>query len=104
MSDESNSNDFNPCECFWNHELAMRRLLNILRNSQNHCTDNECFETDSTPTNNQNTPEHMYLITFLLMASILLYCFRPSRRSNETLNKPTSGHGSNDENPPSPTN
>lgn len=35
--------DFDPCECVFNHETAMRRLLSLLRNSQQgFCTDSEC--------------------------------------------------------------
>ena len=33
---------FDPCECIFNHEMAMRRLLSLLRQSQSYCTDNEC--------------------------------------------------------------
>merc|ERR1712088_1079617 len=39
---------WDPCECIFNHEMAMRRLLSLLRNSQSTCTDNECF-TDGLP-------------------------------------------------------
>ncbi|KAJ9592273.1 hypothetical protein L9F63_001169 [Diploptera punctata] len=35
---------FDPCECIWSHEMAMRRLLSLLRQSQAYCTDTECFE------------------------------------------------------------
>lgn len=28
MSDEGGG--FDPCECVWNHEMAMRRLLNVV--------------------------------------------------------------------------
>ena len=34
--------DFDPCECIYSHEMAMRRLLSLLRQSQSYCTDNEC--------------------------------------------------------------
>nr|XP_057933929.1 small integral membrane protein 14 [Doryrhamphus excisus]XP_057933939.1 small integral membrane protein 14 [Doryrhamphus excisus]XP_057933947.1 small integral membrane protein 14 [Doryrhamphus excisus] len=33
---------FDPCECICTHEAAMRRLINLLRNSQSYCTDTEC--------------------------------------------------------------
>ncbi|KAK7929447.1 hypothetical protein WMY93_005842 [Mugilogobius chulae] len=33
---------FDPCECICSHEHAMRRLLNLLRQSQSFCTDTEC--------------------------------------------------------------
>ena len=35
---------FDPCECIFNHEMAMRRLLSLLRSSQSYCNDNECFQ------------------------------------------------------------
>ena len=35
---------FDPCECISNHEMAMRRLLSLLRQSQSYCTDNECIQ------------------------------------------------------------
>jgi len=38
---------FDPCECInmlhMNHEHAMNRLTNMLRNAQTTCTDTECF-------------------------------------------------------------
>ena len=39
---EMGDNGFDPCECIFNHEMAMRRLLSLLRQSQSYCTDNEC--------------------------------------------------------------
>jgi len=36
--------DFDPCECIFNHEMAMRRLLSLLRQSQAYCTDSECMQ------------------------------------------------------------
>ena len=35
---------FDPCECIFNHEMAMRRLLSLLRQSQSYCTENECLQ------------------------------------------------------------
>lgn len=35
---------FDPCECIFNHEMAMRRLLSLLRQSQSYCTDEECSQ------------------------------------------------------------
>merc|ERR1712080_555332 len=45
---------WDPCECIFNHEMAMRRLLSLLRNSQSACTDSECF-TDGLPGPANNT-------------------------------------------------
>uniref|UniRef100_A0A3P8V048 Small integral membrane protein 14 n=1 Tax=Cynoglossus semilaevis TaxID=244447 RepID=A0A3P8V048_CYNSE len=33
---------FDPCECVCSQEYAMRRLINLLRQSQSYCTDIEC--------------------------------------------------------------
>uniref|UniRef100_A0A4W6BNM3 Small integral membrane protein 14 n=1 Tax=Lates calcarifer TaxID=8187 RepID=A0A4W6BNM3_LATCA len=30
---------FDPCECICTQEYAMRRLINLLRQSQSYCTD-----------------------------------------------------------------
>ena len=40
--------DFDPCECIFSHEMAMRRLLSLLRQSQSYCTDNECSQVSKT--------------------------------------------------------
>ena len=40
---------FDPCECIFSHEMAMRRLLSLLRQSQNYCTDNECIQVPKMP-------------------------------------------------------
>ncbi|KDR20087.1 hypothetical protein L798_05482 [Zootermopsis nevadensis] len=36
--------DEGPCEWIWNHEMTMRRLLSLLRQSQAYCTDSECLD------------------------------------------------------------
>uniref|UniRef100_A0A8K9XNI3 Small integral membrane protein 14 n=1 Tax=Oncorhynchus mykiss TaxID=8022 RepID=A0A8K9XNI3_ONCMY len=33
---------FDPCECICTQEHAMRRLINLLRQSQSYCTETEC--------------------------------------------------------------
>jgi len=73
---------WDPCECIFNHEMAMRRLLSLLRNSQSTCTDNECF-TDGLP-----GPENaggggepgsfmMMAMAWMVMA-MLMYFMRPN--------------------------
>ncbi|CAG9834939.1 unnamed protein product [Diabrotica balteata] len=40
---------FDPCQIvrgLWEHEMSMRRLLDVLRNSQSYCTDNECLDNE----------------------------------------------------------
>ncbi|MEE6462225.1 hypothetical protein FKM82_001525 [Ascaphus truei] len=36
--------NYDPCECICSHDYAMRRLINLLRQSQSYCTDTECFQ------------------------------------------------------------
>ncbi|KAL3268842.1 hypothetical protein HHI36_007933 [Cryptolaemus montrouzieri] len=74
-----------PCECVWDHEFAMRRLLNLLRSSQSICTDNECFDegTPSAP-GSDNT----LLLTLILTVSLFLYFFRPRTERNSEDTKP----------------
>ncbi|RZC40742.1 C34C12.4 -like protein [Asbolus verrucosus] len=98
MSDEN----MDLCECIWGHELAMRRLLNVvcIRNSQYDCTDNECFDDGF---QRQNPDSNVLLMTLLLVAAMFLYYFRPSsQRINDDATKP--GNNNNDRNgaPPSP--
>jgi len=35
--------NFDPCECVCSSQWAVRRLLSILRTSQQYCTENECL-------------------------------------------------------------
>ena len=35
---------WDPCECIFNHEMAMRRLLSLLRNSQVDCFEAKVME------------------------------------------------------------
>jgi len=32
------------CECIWNHNAVMDRLMEVLRSAQDACTDSECSE------------------------------------------------------------
>ncbi|XP_075220193.1 small integral membrane protein 14 [Lycorma delicatula] len=93
-----------PCECIWNHELAMRRLLSLLRQSQTACTDNECFSElplspGSTPTEGNS---------FMLMAmcwfalAVLLYFLRPQSLRNQNDSKPRNNEPDNDGQPSAP--
>eukprot|EP00088_Acartia_fossae_P069430 TRINITY_DN9063_c1_g1_i2.p1 TRINITY_DN9063_c1_g1~~TRINITY_DN9063_c1_g1_i2.p1 ORF type:complete len:105 (-),score=10.55 TRINITY_DN9063_c1_g1_i2:615-929(-) len=74
MSDED------PCECIFNHEMAMRRLLSLLRNNQGHCTDNECFQ-DGVPglDNSEGDNSGFMMLTMLwMLGAFLLYMMRPN--------------------------
>ena len=102
---------FDPCECIFNHEMAMRRLLSLLRSSQAACTDNECFQDGLSGPGQGDAGERdevnmnaatkmiillsagsdnfmMMMIGWMLMAA-MMYFLRPnSMRNNSTEGKP----------------
>ena len=100
---------FDPGECIFNHEMAMRRLLSLLRSSQTYCTDNECLQ-DGLPGPGQPQGETNYIqngtknILYLsassdnfmmlmmgwMLMAVVMYFLRPnSMRSNSTEGKPS---------------
>ncbi|XP_064619675.1 small integral membrane protein 14-like [Lineus longissimus] len=94
--------DFDPCECIWNHEHAMQRLLNLLRNSQSYCTDNSCPQDLPGP---QGSPEDgglnvmMIMVAWLVIASVL-FIMRPNSMRNNNEKPRPSQNGSNPPPPP----
>ncbi|XP_056643726.1 small integral membrane protein 14-like [Diorhabda sublineata] len=97
----SNEN-FNPCEIFWdqvNHELSMRRLLNVLRNSQSYCTDNECLDEGSN--SNATNPDQFLLIGLAFFAALFLYYFRPRPQAALGNSKPNNNGNDSNGSPPS---
>ncbi|EEB12394.1 conserved hypothetical protein [Pediculus humanus corporis] len=100
-------NGFDPCECIWNHNMAMRRLLSILRQSQAYCTDNECL--NELPGSNIDSPEQnfFFVAAFWFLIAMLLYFLRPNtfrRREDDILklrnNENDSSDNSSDPPPP----
>ncbi|KAL1490957.1 hypothetical protein ABEB36_011626 [Hypothenemus hampei] len=102
MGDDVSGSGFDPCECIWDHEMAMRRLLNILRNSQNLCTDAECFEPGPGAPGSVQT-ENFYFFSIAIGIALLLYFFRPRLQANDSL-KPDNGNNSNNTPPAPPIN
>ncbi|XP_023024769.1 small integral membrane protein 14 [Leptinotarsa decemlineata] len=99
MSEEGGG--FDPCECVWNPEMAMRRLLNVIRNSQSYCTDNECF-TDDPDAPQQTNPDGILLMSIFFVAALFLYYLRPRRQEVDGPSKPFSGENNPHGAPPSP--
>ncbi|KAJ8952816.1 hypothetical protein NQ318_008137 [Aromia moschata] len=95
MSDEGGG--FDPCECIWGHEMAMRRLLNVLRNSQTICTDGECLVDDATPPR-QSNPDQVLLMSIIFVTLLFLYFFRPRSQRFQDPPKPSK----TENNPPNP--
>jgi hypothetical protein len=97
--------NFDPCECVWNHEMAMQRLMNLLRNSQSYCTENECIQDMPGP---QGDPSSMgfnmmmiMMVGWLVIATAL-FLLRPASLRRSGDGKPNNSSGGNDRNPPAP--
>ncbi|XP_060772491.1 small integral membrane protein 14 [Neoarius graeffei] len=95
---------FDPCECICSHEHAMRRLINLLRQSQSYCTDTECLQElpgPSSPTGGDLTLP-MIMMGWLVLA-LVLFLLRPdSLRRPRTSSKSISPFTNNGREPPAP--
>ncbi|KAF5273991.1 hypothetical protein FQA39_LY01106 [Lamprigera yunnana] len=96
MADDSG---FDPYECVWSHDMAMRRLLSLLRQSQSYCTDNECFQ--SVVGSQNQAADNFLFVTLLFAFALLMYYLRPNSQNN-SIEAPTKPHNNNDSNPPTP--
>ncbi|KAK6026033.1 hypothetical protein OSTOST_08047 [Ostertagia ostertagi] len=65
-----------PCECLFNHEAAMRRLLSLLRDTQDYCTDSECL-TDGGPTAIASNSILLWTMLWGFLALVLFF-MRPN--------------------------
>ncbi|KAI5718967.1 hypothetical protein M8J76_002943 [Diaphorina citri] len=69
-------NEMNPCECLFSHEMAMRRLLSFLRQSQTACTDTDCI--DALPgLTNPTAPAGDNSFSIMLMMTMTALRFLP---------------------------
>ncbi|XP_067298851.1 small integral membrane protein 14 [Pseudorasbora parva] len=96
---------YDPCECICSHEHAMRRLINLLRQSQSYCTDSECLQEMPGP--NSSSVEGDITLPMIIMGwlvlALVLFLFRPaSLRGSSTSSKPSSPHGNHGREPPAP--
>ncbi|CAG7732989.1 unnamed protein product [Allacma fusca] len=72
---DGGAGDFDPCECVWSHELATRRLINMIRQNQDYCTENECYtETDASDPSGSTA---MFFIGFWFLMAVILFFLRP---------------------------
>uniref|UniRef100_A0A8C9DRH2 Small integral membrane protein 14 n=1 Tax=Prolemur simus TaxID=1328070 RepID=A0A8C9DRH2_PROSS len=67
---------FDPCECVYSHEHAMRRLINLLWQSQSYCRDVECLQELSGSSDNSISVT-MTLMVWRVIA-VILFLLRPS--------------------------
>ncbi|XP_059057124.1 small integral membrane protein 14 [Achroia grisella] len=96
------ADEMDPCECLWNNEFAMRRLISMLRQGQSYCTGNECLEEmpelPAAPMVSSN-----FLIMFLVMAlAFAMYMVRPRRTQIQDVAKPGRNTQDRDGAPPTP--
>ncbi|XP_029601599.1 small integral membrane protein 14 isoform X2 [Salmo trutta] len=98
---------FDPCECICPQEKAMRRLINLLRQSQSYCTDTECPQDIPGPSGSVGGGDltvPMVLMGWMVLV-LLLFLLRPNSLRGSTAppaGKPTGPHSSRDQEPPSP--
>jgi len=86
--------DFDPCECIFNHEMAMRRLLSLLRSSQSYCQDNECQDGALPGPGESTGPDNSFLMMTMawVVLAVTLYFLRPNSLRNDTNGKPSNGN------------
>ncbi|XP_049762929.1 small integral membrane protein 14 [Schistocerca nitens] len=88
------------CECLCSHELAMRRLLSLLRQSQAYCTDNECFqELPGGPPTNSNS--FMMMLVLWIAVAVILFTLRPNSLRSQ-VEKPKNNDSGPTGSPPTP--
>lgn len=82
---------FDPCECAFSQEAAMRRLLSLLRQSQSYCTDTECENMPNLPAAQNTDMTQTYLMVFgMFFAMLMMWFMRPNslRRQEPPVGKP----------------
>ncbi|XP_061536022.1 small integral membrane protein 14 isoform X3 [Phycodurus eques] len=98
---------FDPCECICSHEYAMRRLINLLRQSQSYCTDTECPLEPPGPSGGSLGGGGELTLPVLMMGwmllAVILFLLRPSTlRGSSSTGKPTEAHNRGGRAPPAP--
>ncbi|KAJ8674884.1 hypothetical protein QAD02_010670 [Eretmocerus hayati] len=102
MGDQGEGLD--PCACLWSHEMAMQRLLSILRQTQAYCTDTECLSVPRLPVpgNALNEGDFM-MVCMMAVVGFMLYYMRPkSLRQSEGADKGADRDDGFDGEPPLP--
>ncbi|XP_043189380.1 small integral membrane protein 14-like [Amphibalanus amphitrite] len=81
---------YDPCACIWDHGMAMRRLISLLRGMQGFCTDSECFgELPGPQADASGGGNDLFLMAMVwVVLGVLLYLFRPSSLRNRGDTKP----------------
>uniref|UniRef100_A0A3P9DAP2 Small integral membrane protein 14 n=1 Tax=Maylandia zebra TaxID=106582 RepID=A0A3P9DAP2_9CICH len=101
---------FDPCECICTQEYAMRRLINLLRQSQSYCTDTECPQermyellSDSNVLGGGGDLTLPMVLMGWAVLALVLFLLRPSSlRGTHHSGKPSGPRNSDGREPPAP--
>ncbi|XP_050459314.1 small integral membrane protein 14 [Cataglyphis hispanica] len=94
---------FDLCEYMQNH-ISLQHLLSILRQSQDYCSDIECFNVSRIPgPQNVQEPSDFLFSCLIIGFVVLIFVFRPRsmRQPSRNVIKSNNEPGSHDD-PPSP--
>jgi len=84
--------------------MAMRRLLSLLRSSQGHCTDSECFQDGLPGPENPQGADGTFMMMAMawMVMAFMMYLMRPQsmRNSGDTKPQGPPGGGNQDPEPP----
>lgn len=91
---------FDPCECIFSPAGAMRRLISLLRQSQNYCTDEQCFQNPQQGLGNDGSSTNMMFMMFVawMVIAATLYFFRPNS-IRDGSSKPVNHDNDDDDHP-----
>jgi len=92
---------FDPCECIFSQEAALRRLISLLRNSQSYCTDTECYQEmpGPQPSSDGDFGFMMFTVAWVLIAAVL-FLARPNILRGRGDQKPSGSQDPPGGNPP----
>ncbi|KAJ8281315.1 hypothetical protein GJAV_G00066110 [Gymnothorax javanicus] len=95
---------FDPCECICSHEHAMRRLINLLRQTQSYCTDTECLQEMPGPSTSGggDLTLPMIMLAWAVLAIVLFFLRPASLRGQGPSGKAIGPHNNHDQEPPAP--
>ncbi|XP_014673481.1 PREDICTED: small integral membrane protein 14-like [Priapulus caudatus] len=94
---------FDPCECIFSHEGAMRRLISLLRNTQSYCSDTECYQEFPGPEAGSEGGFSIGLMLVIWIAlAVVLFLVRPSSMRHRGDEKPAPGNEEPTNEPPAP--
>lgn len=77
--------EFDGCEYIWSHQFSMQRLLNFIRQNQNHCSDTQCMDVSGrvlqpatvSPTDSNDEVTNFTMMTMLMVFAVIMYFIRP---------------------------